>query len=783
MLRNKEPKSSSDGRGMKIHDQCEQWQRSSKDWDHDCATVGSYYSGRKSETEEDEDTLGLVHHSNYLIGRDQILKAKDEELAFFEAPRNLMNFRLKQFNGSPREKKRQEQRFTKIVDRAVRELDDTFMYEVAQLADRKAVHGDAVIGWPPEGEDWRPFCAKILTEKDAPQNPYSDNFMRWAMYSTIEMSEVLEGVANKQQGWTKQAKKFLKAYYKKVSKQTKEGGTTFDQVLVMIRNQSKEELSSSGNSDVWDFYSSTLKVFYFYEKDFSKADEGKVPVNLSIVSRVEFLESKEDDKPALPDPLLFQHEGAFDDVQHAIHSFVQDSNLGVADPTWHTIKGLGHLNYEADRMVNILTSAMVNSSIDRNTPLFQMGSDGSDPKEIQEFIRDGYQAYSMIPSGIEFADKSKMGMSIGDSISAIQNLQSIAARNSTPHTGQSDTPKDELRINAARRHQQELKVANNRGRQNSRMVARFVRELGRRICEDLKDESFKGRARRQIDAIKSECDQDRVQWEYFFPENVEITYTRLTGDGDPELRRQIASERMKNIGVYSPEKRKEVLIEWSVSLDGDWEKAEQDFEGDGSPSADQQAIALDKMATMMTLGIPTPITVEDVPESQVPVMIQYLQMLVQQGEQRGAFTPEEDKGVITIGQHSLQLIDLIKEQGATQVAQVFETDLQRVLTEAQGPSNNLQAQQEAQNDPAQEKEMRELELKERNQQLNEAKFEVDVQKSVARQGGQDRRAQFNEYQQNSRLALERTKAEHKEEMDKAAIDLKRQQDQQKQGDK
>lgn len=753
-------------RGHRILDMCERWQDSSHDWDQDCQHVSAYYSLKKMETEEDQQTAGLVQHHNYGIGRDVLKTAKDEEFAFFEAPRVLMNFRLKKFDGSELEKERHEREFSRLVDQMVRENDPMFLDELEDMCDRKTLHGDVVMCWHPEGEDWRPFHGKILTEPDSPQNPYDDNFMRWAIYQEIQISDALEGIANDEPGWTDQAKPFLKAFYKAKMKELESEGLSFEQILTSLRRDSPEEydfFAGGGGTyrgyngpEEWDavtrnFYSSTLKVFYLYEKDFSKSEEGRVPINLSIVSRVELLKGKKEDGAVLPDPLLYYMEEAFEDVTRAIHEFIQDSSLGVKDKTWNTIKGLGHLNYEADRMVNFLTSSMVNSGIDRNTPLWEVG-DGSDTRKIEQFIKNGFQAYSLIPEGLRIQDKQKIGMSIGDSITAIQSIQGISQRNAIGQTGQSQAPSDELVFNAQRRSAQDTRVSNNRGRGNSRKILRFLKELGRRICQEITEQNFDGRPKRQIEALIKELNDAAIRWEWFFPENVVVTYPRLSGDGDPNLRRQIANENVSQIGIFPPESRQGILVEWYASRTDDWDKAEEIFMNQEA-SASQVTMAMDKLATMMVLGNPVPPVRDDVPESQIPVMLQFMVSQVQQGNQQGAFTPQQYQGMVAIGQHVMQLISLMEQTGQTQAANTFAQELQRISVEAQGPANALQQQQQANQSPELQMEARELALKERAQQLKEASFEVDVQKAQARQEGQDRRAAFNEFNQGSYLAL------------------------------
>lgn len=767
-------------RGHRILDLCERWQDASRSWDKDCATVSGYYSLKKVETEEDEHTLGLIQHHNYGIGRDLLKTALDEEFAFFEAPRTLMNFKLKTFDGSLREKQRQELEFSKAVDALLREKDPMFLEEIQEMCDRKTIHGDPVMCWHPEGEDWRPFHGKILAEADSPQNPYDDNFTRWAIYQSIQISDVLEGIANDNVGWTSQAKPFLEAYYKAKMKEVDSEGTTFDQLLTMIRRESPEEYefiignnggeqgvhdyeSSDWPANIKEFFSSTIKVFYFYEKDFSQAKDGKTPINLSIVSRVEMLKSKDKESADIPDPLLYHHKEAFESVERAIHEFVQDASLGVQDRTWNTIKGLGHLNYDADRMINILTSSMVNSAIDKNTPLWEIG-DGSDGKKIQEFIKNGFQAYGIIPQGLSIQDKSKLGMSINDSIAAIQQIQQISRKNSIGQTGQSDAPQDELVFNAQRRSQQDTRVSNNRGRVNARKIFRFLSEQGRRICQDLIEKNFDGRPRRQIDQLITELNFKEVQWEWFHPDNVTVTYARLSGDGDPQLRQQIARENVSQIGIFPPESRKEILIEWYASRTGDFERAEELFGGD-EVSADQVSLAMDKMSTMMILFKPVPPTSEDVPESQIPIMLSFLEEQVAKGNQQGGFTEQQYMGGIAIGQHVAQLIMAMEQQGQTQAANVFAQELQRISTEAQGPANNfLQQQQKQQGSPEDVRAERELALKEREQDRREITTEVDIQKAQARQKGQDQRADFNEFQQNSRLALSESDQNFKHEL-------------------
>ena len=757
-------------------DLCEEWQCDFHKWDKDCALVSQYYSGKKMETPEDEDVLGLVTHHNYQFGRETINRAKEETFSFWTTPRLLMQFRLKTFNGSPREKKKIEERFSTIVDKLVRKRDSQFMFEMEELADRGTLHGDAVLCFHPQGQDWRPFQAKIITDKNSPQNPHNDNFFRWAVYHELEMGAALEGIANDEPGWTKAAKPFLEAVFnKRYNYPEVNGHSHFDAALTMYRNESPEEWDGDLGNDLSSFCETNLKTFYYFEKDFSKAKDGKIPVDLSIISRVEGITShdgKQVKSSDLPDPLLFHEKDVYDSSLRAIHDFIQDSNLGVQDKNFTTIKGLGHLNYTANRMVNILNSSLINSAIEANTVTFQFTEGGGDQRKLEDFVKNGYKAYSILPAGLDFAQKPKLNLGANESIAAIRHIESLGAANAVSQTGQSQGTRDELRVNAAQRHQQDQKIANNRGRVYSMKIERAVSEMGMRICEGLTQDAYDGRAKRDMDWLKEEMKLQEVDWSWFQTDNIEIHYPRLNGDGDPEKRFQIVSEQMRNIGVYSPEKRPEILRDWHAALTDNWQEADEFFLQDGPP-ADQQALAMDKAATMMTLGQVVPTTKNDVPEAQIPVLLGLLQQQVDIGTQQGAFTPQQYQGGLAIGQHIAQLILTMEQQGSRQSAQIFSAELQRISTEAQGPANNLKAQQEQQQDPKAIAALQDSELKQRKQNLEEQKFGLDIEKSQLRQQGQDRRQQFNEYMQQSNLAAGESKQVHKEEIDSAKLEIER----------
>lgn len=765
----KKAKNSYKTRGHAILDRCEDWQEGFFTWDEDCRMVSSFYSGKKVETEEDEDTLGLVQHANYQTGRQRIQQAKEEELASFLNVRTLMRFRLKQYDPSlpPTAKKQAEEIFTKIVDKLVREKDTKLLYELDLMSDRKTIHGDPVMIYPPEGEGWRPFFGKLLTDSDAPQNVHDDNFFRWAIYADLQIGEVLQAIANDELGWTKQAKPFLKAIFDKRYKShnpEEEDSSYFNDALSMVRDLSPEEYAEEGGhvGEYLDtFCTHTLKVFHFYEKDFSDPSNG-VPVDLSIVARVDPDWGTEEDDTSLPDPMLYYQKAAYPSVKNCIYDFVADANLGVLDKTWTTIKGLGHLNFTPDVMINRLVSSMNNQAIDQNTPLWEVATD-ADIRKMEKWINQGYGANTLIPQGLSFADKSKQGMNIRDAIQVIGQLQSLSSENAIAQAIQSEAPRDELRINAGNRHQRDARVANNRSKIDTQKKNLFFGEMGRRIAQDLTQRDFDGEAGEQMEWLRSELTNEGVQWEYFFPDNVEITYSRLNGDGDPEQRLQIASVALQNIGLIPPDQRNEVLMEWWAALTGDWEQAER-FYGrkDGEAPTDQVVKAMSKAGAMMELGQPFPIEDDDVPEQQLPVLVGILEKVKNEAVQVGYFEPAKAQGAIAVGQHAMLLVQRLEQIGQKQIANFFGQEIQRISTEARAPIANMQKRQEAMQDPSNQIDQAKLQLQAQAEQRKGLEFQEKVRATQTREEMAEQRQLDNKFLQMNQLELQKKTSQRKE---------------------
>lgn len=751
--------------GSRILSLVQDWQEDDVDWAHDCAVVSKYYSGQIAESQEDQDVLGLTDHANFRIGKDAISKAKDETLAAFTKPHRLAQIKLREVpeEVTPIIKKSIEARITKAVDQLLREWDPSFYHEYEQTSDRHVVHGDAVMIFPPEDEGWRPFNARILTDRDAPQNPHDDNFSRWAIYADLQIGEALSAIAAGHEGWQPHSKKFIKSLWeRRYDAIDAQSGTkasfisTFDDMFSLVEFVSPEEWAAQGDVglNLVEFYNSRFRVFHYFQKDFSDPSKG-IPVDLYIVARVEpRMSALEGEDWYDGDPLLYAQKGAYERIEHAIADFVLDTKLGVENPTWSTIGGLGHTNYNADRFTNLLTSAMVNDAIDKNTPLMEV-ADSTDARMMEKFIKEGYRANSIIPAGASFVDKSKNGVSIGESLQMIGFLQQQANNNAVSLTGRSAPQQDELRINAAQRQQQDARTQSNRGVMFARKMRVLVQEIVRRIAREIHYGEYFGRQEEGIEKLKEELRRQDIDLSLFTEDNIVVSYSKLTGDGDPEQRRARINEMISRIGLVPAEARNDVLKAWFAEVMDDWELADEVYEGQQELEPGQQERAISKASDMLTLGMPHVVTKDDVPETQLQVLIPIMDGLVQAAVEQGQFSDAAQiKGFMAIGQYAANLASVLDQRGQKDLADQFMKEIQRISTEASGPYNNFQASQQAQQDPKLAIEQEKLRMQDQKNQLSFAEFQYRQQKDQVQQGMKQRQQGFNEFVQARRVLTE-----------------------------
>lgn len=746
--------------GRRILDIANRWEEENLDWDADCTIVSQYYSGAVMEDAEDQDTLGLVDHANLMIGRKALVAAREETLAAFLKPKELISFKLRDFDGTPTEKEFQSRELTRIIDEHVRKHDPMVMDEIERTVDRQVAHGDALMFLPPRGEGWRPYSGKILTERDAPQNPSDDNFNRWAIKADLQIGDALSSIANDQVYWESGAEDYIRDLWERRydiadNKNPSEAAyvSTFDSAMDLIYAHDSSEWLNHGDvgHNLWEFYNSRFLVYYFYQKDFSQPDS--TPVDLYIVARVQSRQKAEDDFYD-SDPLLYTQKAAYPSVENALIPFVLDSNIGVDSPSWGTIKGLGHINYQSDRWTNLLLSSIVNNAIDQNTPLLEV-EDHADVKMLEKFIKDGYRANSIIPAGANFVDKSKQGVNVGEALNMLGFLQNQSNANASSTLGQSEGNSGELRVQALGRQQNDIKAASNRGELMNRRIRALCTEVGFRLLEDLRSPMFTGREGAGMDRLKEDLKEAGVKMAWIHPDNVDIDYSRLVGDGDPQVRRQISQELIANIGLIPAEKRNMVLSEWFAATTGDWQKAEDLYREEDSPSPNQQALAMSKASDMLQIGQPFPVTKEDVPETQIPIFLQIGQNLVDQAVQAGQFDSEKTiAGLTAMAQHAMLLVQVLEQRGQRDLAKSFMNEIQRITTEAAGPINNFRQAQEAQQDPQMQIERQKMQLAVAKEQRETLSTQHKISKDTAQIEGKTRQQGFNEVIQGRRLLNE-----------------------------
>jgi len=373
---------------------------------------------------------------------------------------------------------------------------------------------------------------------------------------------------------------------------------------------------------------------------------------------------------------------------------------------------------------------------------------------------------------LNFADKTKIGQSVGEAYQIMNLIQQSSNVNAIGFTGDSPSPRDELRVNAERRGQTDEKISNNRGRQFSRRADRFCKETMRRIIRDIHHREFEGEDRASIDKLRSDLMGAGVSIEYFTEHNTKSSYSRLIGGGDPNRRIAIVQELVNGIQFIPGEHRAGILKERFAAITDDWEWADEVYSQSTEGQADQQTVALTKTASMFALGTPYPVVSDDVPQIQIPIVFQALRIKISVASQSpgGAFKPEDVPGFVAVGQYAQQLIIKLEEIGEKELANQYVQELQSISKEAEGPLQNLQ-QQSGQGEVTPEMQIKAQEL--------ELKRQTIAGKQQAAQFNQERairKDNFNEFQksrstlqQDDRIEIEKRREER--EQRKADLEL------------
>jgi hypothetical protein len=410
-------------------------------------------------------------------------------------------------------------------------------------------------------------------------------------------------------------------------------------------------------------------------------------------------------------------------------------------------------------MTNLLVSILTNSAMDKATPLWQVVN-ATDLRMIEKFIKNGYKANSVVPAGMEIVDKGKGGSSVGEALNLITFMAAQGIDNATAHTADSaPTSKEELRMENINRHQRDARTANNRGMNFARRLDSFVRELGRRIADLLYGTGDLDPGMREL---KEDLRLAGVEIEWFYPENIEVSYSRLAGDGDPEKRILISEAQMQRLALFPDEERPNVLKEWYAALTGDWERAEAIFGQGDRRTVDAQVMAFTKAAAIMELGSPLPITAEDLPEVSLPVILATLNAIVSKAEMAGQFAPDKFDGFMALGRYGIMMVQKLESFGRAEVARVYEGQIQELSRRAEGPANAMMEAAKAKQEQPDPVEMAKLQLEERKVGVQEGKLQFEERRNMAKGMDAQRGRDFQEYnrtkqtlQGEERLALDR----------------------------
>lgn len=715
----------------------------------DRATVSAFFNGKPPFSQAEADSLGLTCNVNNLFGYTDLAASKEATLALYTKPARLWSIEL---DSAPVGKKQEwEQDVTDELNKIVKKHGRLRMpYE--------GVAGDATLHG--EGEFYFPDCRcplprhLPLSQRLIPNNASADpgELTHFAISTDIPLHDLMFHIRRESEGWNLSA---LRALSKDLfDTEKKANGSKWSAgALTAVDSMNAEELEYARQTqgDIDRVFRTKVPVYYFFQAD---PDRDGRPLDLTIVPRIN---RKTEEGSKLKEESLFDAEEYYPSIQDALQPFFMDCILG-GEPKWHRVKGLGHINYSVAWHIEVLMDRLMQGSMEAAQTFWKAG-DASTREDLEKIL---LRHNGIIPEGVSLMPE-RTPTDLNGIMAVLGLFRQQAAKNARSAFSNDETGRgqgNELQVQAMFRQnaitaQQSSRLSNwydAKSRLGATILARYTN------C----DISTKDKYYSEIMEFQSALKRRGIPLWYVQPHNVNVTSTKITGDGDDMKARQTALFTIQNLQQLPPESQQLAKRDaWGILL-GDYEKAEAWVPIGKDAPEDQVRDAEGENNTCILQGRPPKPRAKDVDEVHADTHLQGLVSIVQMASARGeeAFNPQELLGFKALGAHTVMHVQRMGSMGKKDIEARYMEALNQVSKMAEKLRHNMEQKQQAQQqEPIDPLKVADLQLKKTALELKAKKDEFAAQKF---ERTQSLREHDTAIKQSTHLAADaRAEAEHK----------------------
>jgi hypothetical protein len=648
---------------------------------HDRALVSNFYNGGAPLSPEQAAEMGFRVNVNSLLGYSEIANAKEQVLSLYNKPPRTWTVTLRD---APIQNKKQWE------TRATMEWNDIMRKSGRLKPAYEGVSGDATLHGLgtfhfSDPTDWCPShlsLAKLLVPDEAKADPRT--LTHFAIETEISLDDIAFHRRKKSFDWKQDVLTTIWNDFVKAKRGANDVAETYDST-----NEEQMEYFNQTNDSQSSYSSPSIKVFYFYQR---QPGTIKRSFDMDIICQYK-VERKDDPGKKPVEEIMYSKRGFADGVFDVLHPFFMDCMIG-GDQLWHRIMGLGILNFDLNRAVEILMSRAMDGTMENSMTLWQ-AEDSASREELQQILM---RHNGIIPENVR-AVPNREPVDLNALLGLVQFYRAQGSRNALQFTQTSQSP---MQPTGGPKQQQAIASQNQViGTQGNRTANwyEYLDRLGAKIFERFTNRLITSdhRGYSEISEFQARMRRAGIPLSLLQPSNVVVMSFRLVGEGIKANELQIAQFLDQHIDRYPPESRPVILQQITAAITGDWEFAERVSPVEQKPDQTQVLRAQTEENTALTQGKTPPLNPDDIDLIHLQSHLPAIQMLIQKAGQvqKQSFTPDQLIGFKALAGHTMAHIQKVKSMGQEEMAKQALKQLLMLSNMAQKFANNLKQQQQS----------------------------------------------------------------------------------------
>ena len=700
----------------------------------DRQTIANFYNGRELMTEQEAEAENAGNVINHLFGYNAMNGFKLQLGSIYNSGEWIWGYELDE-QADQSTKKQHETSMSNKMDEVIKRS-RRLRPEWNGMAGEAVLHGRSVLMFK-DNYDWCPQIGMIYVPKRTGQ---SSTEIPYAMVPDhIPFYKLKEHLRNAEAN-PELTKWDVTELRKAINHLEKTGALT---VSPQSDKYSQEHDQQTENSDEQmgtdESTAMVLPVWYVYEVNH---DKPLLPVDMKVITRYDVVEAAKDGDPERPsNALIFSEDEHFKQISHFVHPVFMDTEIG-GRPTWHSVTGIGRLNYERDGDIEEFFNLAMDGAKDKMRTKWR-ATDGATREKVQRFFSE---RQDLVPEGLD-AVEVKHDPAYQHAFTVINTLRQLSKEDAGSGVTNQGDKTDELEIQAAERQQ-------NAGFQvSARMndVYEALDDLGNEIARRFLVQPItpERTGYREINAFRQEMNRRNIPIKKYGEigedgrfKYLQVKTNRAAGDGSESSKRSANQALMGWLGLFPPEAQEAIKrrVVMDLTRDPDFARSVVPFER--KPDPDQVARARGENTAALTRGITGFVperAIDDLDVIHIQEHAGALDAHIAMGREQQYFTQSEGKGFEALATHQMVHIQSFKgsETNPEQANEAFQA-LQGQTREAEALIK--QGQQKVENDKVDPLEVKKLEQADRaldQKDREQASLDADRQ----RRAGIDQRSQ------------------------------------------